>query len=162
MSLLAFNVIKILLLTAVSAVFAIFFASFLTKYLYKIQFWKKEARTKTITGDEATVFNSLHKDREVSVPRGGGVLIFVTVFIIILFFFLLANFTDIWWLKKLNFLSRSETWLPLFTLIAASLFGLIDDISVVFGKIFVRRFAFDRAWRMHRLRGMRHRQTNLE
>lgn len=134
MSLLTFNVIKILLLTTIAATLSIFFAAFLTKYLYKIHFWKKEARTKTITGDEATVFNSLHKDREVSVPRGGGLLIFITAFIIIAFFFLLANFTDIWWLKKLNFLSRSETWLPLFALVAASIFGLIDDISVVFGK----------------------------
>jgi phospho-N-acetylmuramoyl-pentapeptide-transferase len=33
-----------------------------------------------------------------------------------------------------NFLSRGETWLPLFTLIAASLIGLLDDVLVVFGK----------------------------
>jgi phospho-N-acetylmuramoyl-pentapeptide-transferase len=134
MSVLTFNVIKILVLTAFSASFAIIFATFLTKYLYKIEFWKKTARTKTITGDDATVFNSLHKDREVSVPRGGGLIIFITTFVIILFFFLLANLTDIWWLERLNFLSRSETWLPLFTLVFASLLGLLDDILVVFGK----------------------------
>ena len=37
-------------------------------------------------------------------------------------------------MTKLEFLSRNQTWLPLFTLIAASLVGLIDDILVVRGE----------------------------
>ena len=37
-------------------------------------------------------------------------------------------------MKNLNFLTRSETWLPLFTLIAGSLVGLIDDALTVHGK----------------------------
>ncbi len=34
----------------------------------------------------------------------------------------------------MNFLSRGETWLPLFALIIASLLGLVDDLSQIFGK----------------------------
>ncbi len=109
-------------------------APFLIKVLYKIKFWKKEARTKTITGDEAEVFYSLHKERETTVPRGGGLLIWMTLSVLIFFFFLISQFADIWWLKKLSFLSRKETWLPLFTIVAASIVGLLDDILVVFGK----------------------------
>ncbi|MDD5098302.1 MAG: hypothetical protein PHD31_01110, partial [Candidatus Pacebacteria bacterium] len=37
------------------------------------------------------------------------------------------------WIDKLNFISRDETWIPLFALITASIIGLIDDISVVYG-----------------------------
>ena len=134
MTLFTFSVVKIFLISSFTAIIAIFLAPFLIKFLYKIKFWKKEARTKTITGDEAEVFYSLHKDREVSVPRGGGLIIWFSVLIVILIFYLVSKFSDIWWLKSLNFLSRGETWLPLFTLITASLVGLTDDILQVFGK----------------------------
>jgi UDP-N-acetylmuramyl pentapeptide phosphotransferase/UDP-N-acetylglucosamine-1-phosphate transferase len=53
----------------------------------------------------------------------GGLLIWMTVVIVIFVF----------WLTPLNFLSRSETWLPLFTLVIASLVGLVDDVLVVKG-----------------------------
>ncbi|GAI49252.1 unnamed protein product, partial [marine sediment metagenome] len=106
----------------------------LIRFLYKFKFWKKEARKKTITGEEAEVFYSLHKERETTVPRGGGALIWISVLIIIFLFFALSNFIDIWWFPELNFLSRSETWLPLFTLVAAAIVGLADDILQVSGK----------------------------
>jgi len=47
---------------------------------------------------------------------------------------LLLSKTNIWIFAKLNFLSRSQTWLPLFALIAASLVGLLDDILQVKGR----------------------------
>lgn len=134
MTLITFNIIKIFLVSSFTAILALFLAPFLIKFLYKIKFWKKEARCKTITGDKAEVFYSLHKDREVTVPRGGGLIIWVSILIVVFLFYLVSQFSDIWWLKRINFLSRSETWLPLFTLIAASLVGLADDIFQVFGK----------------------------
>ena len=67
-------------------------------------------------------------------PRAGGLLIWLSVTFLIFLFFVLSFINRPWWLEKFNFLSREETWLPLFTLIAASLVGLIDDIFVVFGK----------------------------
>lgn len=134
MSLFTFNVIKILVLSALCAGIAMAMAPILIKFLYKIKFWKKEARRKTITGEEAKVFYSLHKEREVSVPRGGGVLIWTSVLIIVLLFFGLSFIDQPWWLKKFNFLSRAETWLPLFTLVVAALVGLADDILQVSGK----------------------------
>jgi len=134
MTLFTFNVIKILVSATIAATIAFILAPFLIKLLYKFKFWKKEARRKTITGEEAEVFYSLHKERETTVPRGGGALIWISVLIIIFLFFALSNFIDIWWISNLNFLSRSETWLPLFTLVAAAIVGLADDISQVSGK----------------------------
>jgi len=134
MSVLTFNVIKILFLTSFTSILALLWAPFLIRTLNKLKFWKSKAREKTITGDKAEIFYFLHKKRETTVPRSGGLLIWLTVLIVIFSFFLISKFSDIWWLKRLNFLSRGETWLPLFTLVAASLIGLFDDILQINGK----------------------------
>jgi len=134
MTIFTFYVIRLLILSAISAVLSFIWAPFLIKILRRIKFWKKTARTRTITNEEAKVFHSLHKDNETSVPRGGGVLIWSSVLIIVFLFFGLSYFKDPWWLKNINFLSRSETWLPLFTLVAGSIVGLTDDALTVFGK----------------------------
>jgi phospho-N-acetylmuramoyl-pentapeptide-transferase len=134
MSVFTFNIIKIFFLSALAAVISLFWAPLLINFLYKFKFWKRKPREKAITGEKADVFYNLHKEREVSVPRGGGVLIWLSVLIIIFFFFALSQISDIWWLQRLNFLSRGETWLPLFTLVAGSLVGLFDDLLTVYGK----------------------------
>ena len=131
---LAINIIKIFILTVSASLIAVFFTPILTHFLYKYKLWRKEARTKTITGDEAPVFYGLHKERETKVPRFGGVLIWGVTALVIFLFFGLSQISDNFWLQKLNFLSREQTWLPLFTLIAASIVGLSDDILQVFGK----------------------------
>jgi len=133
-TLFTFNVVKIFVLTIITSILAFIFALFLKSFLYKIKFWKKEARTKTITGDKANVFYSLHKERETTVPRGAGVLIWGSVFLIIFIFYFLSFIQYPWWLKKFNFLSRNETWLPLFALVVGGIIGLLDDILTVYGK----------------------------
>ena len=86
MTLFTFNVIRLLIMSAIAAGIAFLLAPFLIKFLNKIKFWKKEARNKTITGEEAKVFYSLHKEREMTVPRAGGVLIWISVLIVIFLF----------------------------------------------------------------------------
>ena len=134
MTLFTFNVIRLLVIAALTAGISFLLAPVLIRFLHKFKFWKKEARKKTITGEEAEVFYSLHKERETTVPRGGGALIWISVLIIIFLFFALSNFIDIWWFPELNFLSKGETWLPLFALIVASIVGLADDVLQIFGK----------------------------
>ncbi|MDD4531286.1 MAG: hypothetical protein PHH21_01095 [Candidatus Pacebacteria bacterium] len=133
MSLFTFNAIKIMSLGFLCALISFFVAGFLIKFLYKIEFWKKKPREKTIDGKEAEVFLAFHKEKEVNTPRGGGIIIWSSVLILLIILMILGSFSDIWWLDRLNFLSREETWIPLFALITASLIGLIDDISVVYG-----------------------------
>lgn len=120
-------------LAFLSSFISIIVADFLIKFLYKIEFWKKKPRDKTIDGKEATVFLSFHKEKEVNTPRGGGIIIWSSVLILLAILLLAGRFIDVWWVGRLNFLSREETWIPLFALITASLIGLIDDISVVYG-----------------------------
>ncbi|MBI4101350.1 MAG: hypothetical protein HY443_00090 [Candidatus Nealsonbacteria bacterium] len=134
MTLFTFHVIRLLLFSALAALISFLLAPLLIRLLNRLQFWKKNAREKTITGERAEVFYNLHKEREVTVPRGGGALIWLSTLIVTFLFFLLSFLPNPWWLEKLNFLSRSQTWLPLFALISGSLVGLIDDALTVYGK----------------------------
>lgn len=123
MTTVALNVIKVFSLAAIAASLAVLWCPLLTNFLYKNQFWKKSARQKAISGEDAVIFNNLHKEKEVSTPRMGGLLIWITVLAVALVF----SFTPF------NFISRGQTWLPIFTLAVASLVGLVDDILVVKG-----------------------------
>lgn len=123
------NILKVFGLATLAFWLGIFLTPILTHYLYKYKCWKKSARTKALLGGEATIFNNLHKEKEVSTPRMGGILIWIITFFVISIFYILAkNFNHSELAQKLNFFSRSQTWLPLFTLIAASILGLIDDL----------------------------------
>lgn len=128
------NIIKVLFLLAFSSLLAVLWTPLLTHFLYKYKLWRKTARKKSITGAPAPVFYNLHKERETRVPRLGGVLIWLTAVFVAFLFSFLASISDNALLDKLNFLSREQTWLPLFTLVAASLVGLSDDILQIFSK----------------------------
>lgn len=132
MDLLAVNAIKIFILAIIASALAVFWTPALTNFLYRHKLWRKKARTKSIDGKQAEVFYALHKEREVSTPRFGGLLIWVTALIIALAFWCLSQiFTDFFWFQKLNFLSRGQTWLPIFALVSAALLGFLDDILQV-------------------------------
>lgn len=123
------NVLKVFGLSALSFFIGVSLTPILTHYLYKYKAWKKTARTKALTGGDATLFHMLHKDKEVGTPRMGGVLIwFCALFITLILYFTAKIFNHSELAQKLNFFSRSQTWLPLFTLISASLLGLVDDL----------------------------------
>jgi phospho-N-acetylmuramoyl-pentapeptide-transferase len=129
---LSISIIKIFTLGTSGFIFAFLLTPTLTHFLYKHKLWRKEVRTKSIDGKEIPFFKKFHSEGELHVPRFGGLLIWISSVIIALFFFLLSKI-NIWWFQKLNFLSRSQTWLPFFALISASLIGLIDDILQVIG-----------------------------
>jgi len=87
--------------------------------------WKKKSGKIAPDGSETPIFNELHKDKEVGTPRMGGVVIWGSVLLTALLFWLL----NLIWpdSSKFNFISRNQTWLPLFTLLVGSLVGLVDD-----------------------------------
>lgn len=129
------NVLKVFGLSAFAFFIGIMVTPLLSHYLYKYKMWRKEVRQFAPDGAPTPIFARLHEDRERRVPRMGGIVIWgVTLLISILFFSLPILFPESSLLSKLNFLSRSQTWLPLFTLIAASIVGIFDDIFQVIGK----------------------------
>ncbi len=128
------NILKVFGLSSFAFFLAMFFTPALTHFLYKHKMWKKSARTKALGGGEAKIFHELHKHKEVGTPRMGGILIWFSVLLVAFIFLILAKLFPSYTTEKINFLSRGQTWLPLFTLISASLVGLIDDVLQVFGK----------------------------
>lgn len=129
----AFSVVKIFTLGALGFILALLLTPILTHFLNKYKFWRKEVREKAIDGGEIPIFQKFHKEGETSIPRAGGILIWLTVLTLAILFFFLSK-TEVVWFQKLNFLSRGQTWLPLLTLIAASLVGLTDDVLQILGK----------------------------
>ncbi|MEK7090795.1 MAG: hypothetical protein AAB930_04385 [Patescibacteria group bacterium] len=129
------NVIKIFGLSALSFFVGIALTPLLTHYLYKFQLWRKVVREFAPDGQPTPIFNRLHAEREKKVPRMGGLLIWIVPLVLSVVFWLPGYLgSDSAFFTKLNFLSRSQTWLPLFTLVAASLVGFFDDIFQVYGK----------------------------
>ncbi len=128
------NVIKIFVPATVAFFLGIAITPFISHYLYKYKLWKKKARNNALGGGKTPLFYKLHKEKEVGTPRMGGIVIWLSVIATIIGFFLLTKFYPNESTEKLNFLSRNQTWLPLFTLISASLVGLFDDFLVVFNR----------------------------
>lgn len=128
------NVTKVFSLSAASFLVAVFITPFLTHFMYKYKMWRKNVRQFSPDGTKTPLFAAIHKDKETNVPRLGGVLIWLTTIFVAMIFWFISGLTDSSFFDKLNFLSRNQTWLPLFTLAAASVLGLVDDLLQVYGK----------------------------
>lgn len=126
--------IKIGLLGTISFIVAMAWTPALTGMLYRYRCWKKKARTVAPDGSGTPLFNALHKDKEINTPRLGGLLIWVTAAAVAGCAWLGAELWPNSWVGSLNFISRSQTWIPIFTLITASLLGLADDVLVIRGR----------------------------
>jgi phospho-N-acetylmuramoyl-pentapeptide-transferase len=95
--------------------------------------WKKKAGKIALDGSAATIRNELHKDRDIGTPLMGGIIIWFSSAAVIVGIWLLSYFFPNEITTKLDFLSRSQTWIPLGTLILGALTGLIDDYLVIKG-----------------------------
>jgi len=120
-----FNVVRIFLVATLAFFINLTITYFWTKVLYKHFRPGKE-----IEKEGAPIFNALHKKKE-GTPTMGGLPIWVTVSVITIVFWVFSNsFGGIW--SGLNFLSRSQTLLPLGFLILAGLVGMADDMLGIF------------------------------
>ncbi|MCK9344824.1 MAG: hypothetical protein M0P64_01705 [Candidatus Pacebacteria bacterium] len=124
------DVVKILIPAIAAFVTGVAITPILTGFLYRHKMWKKSSVKLAMSGESATITSKLHNDEERKTPRMGGIVVWGSVFITAIVFFVLATLFPDTPFEKLSFLSRNQTWLPLFTLIAGGLFGLIDDYLV--------------------------------
>lgn len=128
MTLESFEIVRVLLLSAVAFVAAFAWAPLLIRLL---QEWKMGKVIRT-HGD-APIFAKLHEKKR-GTPTMGGILIWGTVLVLAVVFYHVTPFLpegSVW--ARLNFLSRSETLLPLGALIASAIVGFIDDYFNVRG-----------------------------
>ena len=119
-TLLEFYVIKIFFLTFISFILAIGWTPVLTHFLYKYKLGKQIR-----SSDSAPIFSSLHAKKS-GTPVMGGVLVWVTTLVLAFVFYFLGKWLD-GIFSNFDFLSRSQTWLPLGALAVTALVGLFDD-----------------------------------
>lgn len=111
------TIIRILLLGFLGFMFSMLITPLYTGMAYRNKWWKKP-RVTTITGEAATVFNSLHAEKHRrNIPTMAGMIFVLSVTLVTL----AAN------------LDRAETWLPLAAFVGAGAIGLIDDIINIRG-----------------------------
>lgn len=117
----AIEIVKILMLTTFGFILAMLLTPAWTHFLYKYKL------VKNIRNDGLTpLFSKMHKTKA-GTPTMGGVLIWMTVLILALLFFCISKIWPNSFIANFNFLTRSDTYLPLGALIASALVGLLDD-----------------------------------
>ncbi|MFT4532180.1 MAG: phospho-N-acetylmuramoyl-pentapeptide-transferase [Candidatus Saccharimonadales bacterium] len=104
--------LRIMLFGVFGFISAMLLTPMYTTLAYKYNWWKK-ARTVTVTGEKATIFQKLHaaKHRN-NIPTMAGTIFIAAVTLITVAFNL----------------DRSQTWLPLAAMLGAGAVGLLDDI----------------------------------
>jgi phospho-N-acetylmuramoyl-pentapeptide-transferase len=129
------NALKIFLPATISFIIGILLTPIATHYFYKYKMWRRVSRINNIPTEKLTGFAKIHDEAaEISTPRTGGMIIWVSVILtLVVIWFLHIIFPNAL-TSKLNFLSRNQTLLPFFALIVASLIGLGDDFLQIFGR----------------------------
>ena len=137
------NLVKVFVPTTVAFFLGIFFTPIATHFFYKYKMWKRYSRN---MGTTATDFSKIHNEQEeLRTPRVGGIIIWFSVLATTLIFYLSSILFPSVDSEKMNFLSRNQTLIPLFTLIVGSIVGLWDDLIQIYGK---GKFARDdKSWR---------------
>lgn len=136
------SLLKIFLPTILAFFVGIFITPIATYFFYKHKMWKRYSRNENTDKD----FQGIHNEvEELRTPRVGGIIVWVSVLLVTLIFYLLYLFFENTFFEKLNFLSRNQTLIPLFTLILGSLIGLIDDLVQIYGDSKIAKD--DKSWR---------------
>lgn len=153
------NVLKVITTGLLAFLIAFALTPLWTHFLYKYKFGIKIKNT-SVNGEPLTFVNKLHAVKA-GTPTMGGVIVWVSVLLLVLLshyvFPFIANWTDTNFIARLDFLKRSQVWLPLFVLVMAGVLGLFDDYMSVRGRGTNKgggmRFAF-RFWWLFAIAGM--------
>lgn len=129
------DIIKVMVPAAAAFAVGIALTPFISHYLYKYRAWKKQSVRTAVDGSTATISQKLHRDEAKHTPRMGGIVIWGSAVLTIAGIWSLAQIFPDSIFAKLDFLSRSQTWIPLFTLVAGGLVGLLDDLYEIRGTI---------------------------
>ncbi|MFZ2886507.1 MAG: hypothetical protein WA021_01670 [Minisyncoccia bacterium] len=125
------DVVRVLVPAGMTFVIGIAMTPILTHYLYKYKAWKKNPLKIAYDGSVAAVFDSIHNGSQTRAPRFGGVVVWGSVFITVAFTWLMAQLVSGPVTEQLNFLSRSQTWIPLAALLVGAAAGFVDDLLII-------------------------------
>ncbi|OGN01648.1 MAG: phospho-N-acetylmuramoyl-pentapeptide-transferase [Candidatus Yanofskybacteria bacterium RIFCSPLOWO2_12_FULL_43_11b] len=122
------NVVRIFVATALAFFVALLITPVWTKILHKYKLGKQirtDTAFKSLHTEGGPIAAKLHQAKE-GTPTMGGVVMWTTVAILTIGFWLPALYFDGFW-TRMNFFSRSQTWLPLGVMIFGALLGALDD-----------------------------------
>ncbi len=127
------DIVKIFIPAALSFVLGMLVvAPILTHYLYAFKAWKKHSGKTALDGSPALEFARIreihHSGTETSTPRMGGLLIWFTTAGVMLMVWLLHVLVPLPLFEKLDFFTRSQTWIPLSTLVIGGVIGFANDL----------------------------------
>lgn len=114
--------------SVVAFVLTFVLAPFFIRFLFHNN-WGKQIRDTTTDGKAATIFSQLHKAK-IGTPTMGGILIWGVTLLTVA----LSRFMSFLGIIDKSLLQRSETWLPLATLVSTAILGAIDDFYNIKGK----------------------------
>jgi phospho-N-acetylmuramoyl-pentapeptide-transferase len=137
------DLVKIFVPTAVAFFLGLFLTPLATNFFFKYKMWKRYSRNGEIKVAE---FQKIHNEKEeLNTPRIGGIIIWISVLLTTIVFYLFSIIFPGDTSEKMNFLSRNQTLVPLFTLLMGAFIGLWDDLIQIYGS---GRFAHDdKSWR---------------
>lgn len=133
------DILKVIGPTVLTFFLGIAITPFFTHIFYKYKMWKKSPRSESDTSDR---FKTIHNaEYEMSTPRIGGVIIWISVFLTVALIFLLSLIFPVGLFggklsifAQMNFFSRSQTLVPLGAFFLAAFIGLLDDLLQIFGE----------------------------
>lgn len=121
------TLLKVFAPMVLAFVIGILITPIVTHYLYKYRVWKKAGGKQALDGSTATVFNELKGEGETKTPRMGGIVIWLSVSLTVLLLVVAGNYAPNSLLGSIDFLSRSQTWIPFATLLVGAAIGFLND-----------------------------------
>lgn len=126
------DVIRVFIPAVVAFCVGIAGTPLLTHYLYAYKVWKKTTGKVALDGAPAVEFerlrNEVHTGTETKTPRMGGIVVWGSVCGTALLLYVVSLIAPSTFTLQLNFINRSQTWIPLVTLIIGALVGFINDL----------------------------------
>ncbi len=125
------DVVRVLIPAGLAFAIGIACTPLLTYYLYKYKAWKKSAFKVAYDGKVAEVFDSIHRGTQTRAPRFGGIVVWGSALLTVGFLSFASFFSPSSLAAELDFLSRSQTWIPFAALLAGAFVGFIDDLLII-------------------------------
>lgn len=129
------NILKVLFTGVIAFFLAFFLTPLWTNILFKYKIGIK-IKDCSVNGEKLTYVSKMHKYKNGTPTMGGVIVWFSVIFLAFLgewLFPWIAVWTDTNFIARMDFMSRSQTWLPLFALGMGGLLGLLDDYMSVRG-----------------------------
>lgn len=121
------TILKIFIPAVLAFSWGILITPLLTHFLFKYKVWKKSGGKIALNGHAATEFNRLKAVEETKTPRMGGIVIWGAVILTTLSLVILTYLSNSQFLADMSYVSRSQTWIPLATLMIGALLGFLND-----------------------------------